>query len=91
VLWVITFLIKVIIFYYAAVKGLSEILEFKRHDSLVLPMAVIIAFLTMTAFSGPTDYTTFLITLYPLIAIPVVFGIPLLFLLAKVMGPGLKE
>lgn len=80
VLWMSTFFIKVPVFLYAAVKGLGEVLELKRHDSLILPMAIIIASLSLTEFKGYTDYTEFFLTSFPLFRLIVEIGIPLLLL-----------
>lgn len=90
-LWVATFFIKVPVFLYAAVKGLGDTLALKSHGPLVLPMALIITFLSLTSFSGFTDYTQFFITSYPYARLSVEAGVPLLLLAWPGLGsPGAK-
>lgn len=90
VLWVSTFLIKISIFFYASVKGLGEILGLKKHEPLVFPVAIIITFLSLISFSGYSDYNAFVVIYYPLIALSVELGMPLMFLVAVVIGSRAK-
>jgi len=89
-LWVTTFLIKVSIFFYAAVKGLSDVFGLKSHGPLVWPMAVFIAFFSLVSFENYIDYLRFLIDIYPLVSLSVELGIPVLFGAALLVGAGLK-
>jgi len=90
ILWVSTFLIKVSIFLYAAVKGLSDVFGLKSHGPLVWPMTVFIAFLSLVSFRNYIDYFRFFIDFYPLVSLSVELVIPLLFGAALLLGTGLK-
>ena len=86
-LWVSTFLIKISLFYYAAVRGLSEVLELEEYKPLVLPLAVLITFITLTSFEGYIYYITFLVSYFMLFELSIAFFIvPLLLLFALLLG-----
>ena len=89
-LWVTTFLIKVSVFLYAAVKGMSDVLGLKSHGPLVLPMAVLIAFLSLVLAPNYIYYIRFFIDFYPLLSLSVELGVLLMFGAALLLGTGLK-
>lgn len=89
-LWVSTFFIKVSISLYAAVRGLSDFLGLKSYEPLVYPMAILIVFLSLATFPSYRDFFAFYVDFYPLAALSVELGIPLLFLIALVRT-GLKK
>ncbi|MCG8400677.1 MAG: spore germination protein [Firmicutes bacterium] len=85
-LWVSTFLIKISLFYYAVVRGLSEVLELEGYKLLVMPVAVLISFTTLISFDGYIDYNNFLVSSFMLFELFIVLVAPLLLVLALLLG-----
>ncbi|OPX83510.1 MAG: Spore germination protein YndE [Pelotomaculum sp. PtaB.Bin104] len=89
-IWVAIGLVKISVFYWAAVLGSAQLLELKDYKPLVLPVGVIVLALSIMAHDSIMDLLTFMIGLGifdNLIIFQV--GIPLLLLVvAAVRGQG---
>lgn len=86
ILWVITFTIKVTLFLYAAVISLSDTMNLKSHQPLIFPTAILVVFLSLMSFKTYTDFLSFFMRVFPIVAVVVEFIAPLLFLIAYMMG-----
>lgn len=85
-LWVTTFLIKVTIFLYGTVQGLSQVFKLSRGEPLIFPAALLIGVLSLISFDNQIDYNLFIIYNFPLFSLAVQVGIPLMFQALKLVA-----
>jgi spore germination protein KB len=77
--WVAGVFIKTSIFYYCASLGLAQVLGLSEYRSVVLPLGIIAATLSISLFPDVTALSTFLAEAWPLYSISLFFfGLPLL-------------
>lgn len=90
--FLITMLFKISIWFYCAVIGIVDLFKLKNHQQIVLPMGVILLFLSMMIASNFTEHIEegLDIIMYPL-HLPFMVIIPLLMLLIALIGNGFKK
>jgi spore germination protein KB len=90
--FLMTMFFKTSIFFYCAVIGIVDLFKLKNHQQIVLPMGVILLFLSMSIASSFTEHIEegLDIMMYPL-HLPFMVIIPLLMLLVALIRNGFKK
>ncbi len=85
--------IKISVFYYASILGLSQMLKLRTYLPLVLPAAALITVLSIINFTSIIEVSPFFSEIYPYYSLPFEIGIPLFTLIiARVRGlPAAKK
>ncbi|TEB16471.1 Spore germination protein YndE [Pelotomaculum sp. FP] len=89
IIWLVTMLIKIALFYYAAVLGTAQLLNMKDYKPITLPIGVILTALSILSIENSTGIPAYATTGYPPFAYLVELVIPLAVLLIAA-GRGLK-
>lgn len=79
--WLQTGFLKLAVLHYVAAHQLGEAFSFD-HRRIILPLAVLIAGLSLILFDNGIEAFNFTFKMYPLYAIPLQLAIPLYFLIA---------
>lgn len=73
--------VKLSVFLYIFVLGLSQLMGMKSHRPLTLPSAAALLLSTNYLVNSPNELVAFLDTVFPLYTIPLLYGLPALVLL----------
>lgn len=84
-IWVLGNLIKIAIFYYACAAGTAQWLGLPEYRSLVLPVGVLMATLSLTIHENASELSAFLAKTWPPYALTVEFLLPLFLLLVAAL------
>ncbi|AQS57812.1 GerAB/ArcD/ProY family transporter [Desulforamulus ferrireducens] len=76
--WFVFSICQFILFYYAFVSGLAHWFKLADYKSLILPAGALIMAYGIYMFENVLEAATFSFTVYPLFALPLTFGLPLL-------------
>ncbi len=79
--WIITIYFKILIYFYGAVSGLSQILNLKEYKSLTMPLAMIMVFLSLIVYPNNAYASQFNSTTWVLFSFTFGFILPLFLLL----------
>ena len=92
-IWVAGALVKICVFYWVVVLGSAQWLELKDYKPLVLPVGVILLFMSITIHDTILGLFTFLATVWPPFALSIFqVGLPFLLLVVAVLrGQGGKR
>jgi spore germination protein KB len=90
-LWVMGMFVKVTMFYYAVVIGLSQWLNLSDHRPVVLPIGFLIVLMAIWAAPNLQEMSHFIATTYPLYKITVQALIPTVLLLIALLRKNLRQ
>lgn len=77
--------IKISVFFYASILGLSQLLKLRTYRPLVLPAAALITVLSVIDCSNAPELIRFTSEIYPYYSLPFQIGIPLLALVIAII------
>lgn len=80
-LWVASGILKIGVCLYAFTLGLAQLFGLKELNQLIFPTAIIIIPLTGSLFENSFQMLNFALNIYPIFAIPLQFGLPMVMLL----------
>ncbi len=83
--WVGTVGLKVTAFYYVSALALAQALNLRDYRPLILPYAFILMVLSLIGWSDTNEITRYLINYFPLFALTVLGGTPILLYLAGII------
>ena len=89
--WFIFSLCEFILCYYAFVTGLAHWAKLTDYKPLILPAGALFIVLGISIFNNAIEAATFSSTIYPVYAIPIVFGLPLLLWVVAVIKSNLNR
>lgn len=88
-MWMGGLLIKVTVFYYFTVTGISHWLGTKRHGPIVLPVGLALALMAAYLWKNVIEFRHQLSVILPVVSVPLQLGVPLLLLIvALIRGKG---
>lgn len=88
--WFVFSLCQFIFCYYAFVTGVSHWFKLSDYRPLILPSGALFIALGIYIFDNPVQAAAFRSSIYPIYALPIVFGIPLLLWVAAVIKRKLR-
>lgn len=87
IIWLVTMLIKIALFYYAAVLGTAQLLNMRDYRPITLPIGIILTALSILSIENSVDIPVYATAGYPPFAYLVEWVIPLaVLLIALVRG-----
>ncbi len=91
-IWISTIVIKIAIWYYAAVLSTAQLLELQDYRPIVLPLGVITAVLSITNFNNYVEMVDYIANVDLLFSLTYNFFIPIaLLLIAVILNKGEKS
>lgn len=85
--WSLASFIKISIYFWALATGLTQLLRLSDYRPLIFPLGIIITLLSVSIFTNYADLSSFVIAIYPLLAFPLQFIIPLALLIITKVKP----
>jgi spore germination protein KB len=90
-IWIMGLFVKVTVFYYAVVIGMSQWLNLSDHRAVVLPVGFLIVLMSMWAAPDLQKMFDFIVTTYPFYKITVQTLIPTVLLLIALLRKNLRQ
>ncbi|HBV98664.1 MAG: hypothetical protein JL50_17460 [Peptococcaceae bacterium BICA1-7] len=91
-MWMGGLLIKVTVFYYFTVTGLSSWLGTKGHKAFIIPVGIVLAFMAGYLWDNNIEFRYQLSAILPAVSVPIQLGVPLLLLIiALIRGKGSEK
>ncbi|MCX7921701.1 MAG: spore germination protein [Clostridia bacterium] len=89
--WITGIFIKIAVFYYAAVHGISQLVGFKSYKPVVVPVGILLATISIVAVKRLIQFIHYLHYIFPLYSFVIGFAIPFILLVISAVRSRVKK
>ncbi len=90
-IWILSIFTKLLPTFYGVILGLGQLFELKDKNSLIIPVGILVAFISQAMFPSTAYFFYFETAIYPIFNIIINFLYPILLLLVSFFRPGEEE